>query len=40
LDALKRAFDESGTFSSNVDSSKSVEDRFGKVEALSREFQC
>ena len=40
LDALKWAFDESGTFSSNVDSSKSVEDRFGKVEALSREFQC
>lgn len=40
LDELKNTFDQSGYFSSRVDSSSSVEYRFGEVEKLSRELEC
>ena len=40
LDHLKQNFDKSGYFSSRVDSSSSVEYRFGEVERLSRELSC
>jgi hypothetical protein len=40
LNNLKKTLDESGTFTSRVDSSTSVEYRFGMVESLAKELAC
>lgn len=40
LNSLKKTFDQSGVFSSRVDSSAAVEYRFGMVESLARELTC